>query len=318
MSLLADISSPALPAVKTGWQLFHPLATGMMTPGRAWRNPAYRRKFLLRSLLAPVSTAKLLSSLAALPEVVPLLYIQPGLPCRLHRPWLARTVDKKTALAALTFHYQTFFASLPPAARAAFFSAQGVPLAELCGKADERYRITLVADAQLDKEGEATLIFSDAAHTRLAEMTFTLCHYHNQRTLFIGGLQGAKVNVPHESIQSATKSCHGLFPKRLLLEAATTVAALLDAQQIVAVSNATHIYQSWRYRRKKQGKLLADYDSFWQSMGGERNAEGHFLLPASIPRKPMEEIASKKRAEYRRRYALLESLHAQITQTLSR
>ncbi|WP_115509764.1 DUF535 family protein, partial [Enterobacter hormaechei] len=33
--------------------------------------------------------------------------------------------------------------------------------------------------------------------------------------------------------------------------------------------------------------------------------------PPVMPRKSMEEIASKKRAEYRRRYELLDSLHAQ-------
>ena len=38
------------------------------------------------------------------------------------------------------------------------------------------------------------------------------------------------------------------------------------------------------------------------------------MLPLAMPRKPMEEIASKKRAEYRRRYALLDSLTQHVTQ----
>ena len=80
------------------------------------------------------------------------------------------------------------------------------------------------------------------------------------------------------------------------------------------MSNATHIYRSWRYRKKKEGKLLADYDSFWLSLGGQKQDNGHFMLPLAMPRKPMEEIASKKRAEYRRRYALLDSLTQHVTQ----
>jgi uncharacterized protein VirK/YbjX len=82
-------------------------------------------------------------------------------------------------------------------------------------------------------------------------------------------------------------------------------------QQIRAVSNETHIYRNIRYRRKKQGLLHADYNSFWQSLGAVADASGDYILPLAIPRKPMEAIASKKRAEYRRRYELLDSLHTQ-------
>ncbi len=37
-----------------------------------------------------------------------------------------------------------------------------------------------------------------------------------------------------------------------------------------------------------------------------------FILPLSLPRKTLEEIASKKRAEYRRRYELLDALAEQV------
>lgn len=64
--------------------------------------------------------------------------------------------------------------------------------------------------------------------------------------------------------------------------------------------------------------MHADYDSFWESLSGERTAEGTFRLPMLIARKTMEEIASKKRAEYRRRYDLLDSLQNQMRQILHR
>jgi len=37
-----------------------------------------------------------------------------------------------------------------------------------------------------------------------------------------------------------------------------------------------------------------------------------FTLPLSLPRKTLEEIASKKRAEYRPRYQLLDALAEQV------
>jgi uncharacterized protein VirK/YbjX len=318
MSSIVDTSLSNLPQPKSGWQLFKNLAFGEIAPGLAWEKTAYRRKFMLRSLATPLSTARLLSELAKHPHLMQMLQVQPGLPCRLHRPWLTVNMDRQRALASLSWHYQMMCRKLPATLTHGYLSKQGVTLLTLTGKDEQQFTVRLCADAFMDKEGEATLVFCDGQNTALAEMTFTLCQFEGKSTLFIGGLQGAKAHVPHELIQGATKACHGLFPKRLLVEAAMTLGAAFPVEQIVAVSNDTHIYRSWRYRKKKEGKLLADYDSFWLSIGGEKQDNGNFMLPLVMPRKPMEEIASKKRAEYRRRYALLDSLIQQMKQATQR
>ncbi|ELQ6037021.1 DUF535 domain-containing protein [Cronobacter sakazakii] len=310
MSALAEISIQ--PPAHSAWQLFRLLATGQKTPGLAWENPAYRRKFMLRSLATPFATRRWLSVLARQPMLDALLHAQPGLPCRLHRPWLSVNVSRKAALAALEYHYQHIERLLPDTLMQGHLTRQGSTLATLSGKNDAQYRLDLAAIADLDKEGETTVIFRDANGVVLAEMTFTLCEVDGQSALFIGGLQGAKAWVEHDQIQLATKACHGLFPKRLLLEAVCLLAQHFGVSQILAVSNETHIYRSWRYAKKKKDKLHADYDSFWESLGGEKDARGLYHMPLQITRKSLEEIASKKRAEYRRRYELLESMTAQI------
>lgn len=318
MSSIVDTPFSNLPQPTSGWQLFKNLALGKIAPGLAWQKTAYRRKFMLRSLTTPLSTARLLSELAKHPRLMQMLQVQPGLPCRLHRPWLTVNMDRQQALESLSWHYQTMNRQLPVTLINGYLSKQGVVLLTLAGKNEQQFTVRLCADAFMDKEGEATLVFCDSQNTVLAEMTFTLCQFEGKATLFIGGLQGAKAHVPHELIQSATKACHGLFPKRLLVEAAMTLGTAFPVEQIVAVSNATHIYRSWRYRKKKEGKLLADYDSFWISIGGEKQDNGNFMLPLAMPRKPMEEIASKKRSEYRRRYELLDSLIQQVNQATQR
>ncbi|MEG1209677.1 MAG: VirK/YbjX family protein [Leclercia sp.] len=318
MSSIAESPYSPQPQPTSGWQLFQRLVSGSLTPGLAWRNPAYRRKFMLRSLLTPFSTARLLTSLAKQPHLLQMLQVQPGLPCRLHRPWLSVDTNRQQTLQALSWHYQTLQRQLPAALMNGYLSREGVTLLTLTGKDEQQFTLRLCADAFLDKEGEATLAFCDAQQTVLAEITFTLCQIKGTSTLFIGGMQGAKAVVPHEAIQSATKACHGLFPKRLLVEAAMTLGSAIAVEQIIAVSNSTHIYRSWRYRKKKEGKLLADYDGFWLSLGAERADDGNFTLPLVMARKPMEEIASKKRAEYRRRFALLDSLIDQVNQATRR
>ncbi|EKK7702734.1 VirK/YbjX family protein [Cronobacter sakazakii] len=310
MSALAEISIQ--PPAHSAWQLFRLLATGQKTPGLAWENPAYRRKFMLRSLATPFATRRWLSVLARQPMLDALLHAQPGLPCRLHRPWLSVNVSRKAALAALEYHYQHIERLLPDTLMQGHLTRQGSTLATLSGKNDAQYRLDLAAIADLDKEGETTVIFRDANGIVLAEMTFTLCEVDGQSALFIGGLQGAKAWVEHDQIQLATKACHGLFPKRLLLEAVCLLAQHFGVSQILAVSNETHIYRSWRYAKKKKDKLHADYDSFWESLGGEKDARGLYHMPLQVARKSLEEIASKKRAEYRRRYEFLDSMTAQI------
>lgn len=318
MSSLVELSASTHPQPESSWHLFRLLSTGTLAPGRAWKNPAYRRKFLLRSLSTPRMTGRLLSSLAKQPQLMQILNVQPGLPCRLHRPWLCTHLNHQQTIDALCWHYQQMLAQLPENIATHYLSARGALLATLNGKNEEQYTLRLCADAMLDKEGEATITFHDESNTVLAELTFTLCQYNGVNTLFVGGLQGAKADVPHQLIQSATKACHGLFPKRLVVDALLTLGSQLSVEHVRAVSNETHIYRSLRYRRKKRDKLHADYNSFWESLGAQTDGEGDYVLPLALPRKTMEEIASKKRAEYRRRYELLDALQQQIVETVQR
>lgn len=310
MSQIAVNESTTMP--QSGWQLFLSLAKGQQQPGSAWKNPDYRRKFLLRTLISPVRTGRLLSTLAHQPMLAQLLRVQPGLPCRLHRPYLSANFNRKDALNALCFHYQMLAYTVPENLLHQHLSPNGARLVSMTGKDEASYFIDICAIANMDKEGEATLVMKNEEGTVLAELTFTLCEYQDKSTLFIGGLQGAKSWVSHEAIQKATKACHGLFPKRLLLEASCLFAQRLDIEQVLAVSNSTHIYRSWRYQKKKKDQLHADYDTFWASMNGEKRKDGYFHMPGLVARKPLEDIASKKRAEYRRRYMLLDSMVEQI------
>lgn len=297
---------------KNSWQLFMSLAQGKWQPGHSWNEPAYRRKFILRSLMMPFRTVKLMKNLVSQPFLASMLTAQPGLPCRLHRPYLAVNIPRAETFEAIACHYKDISDIFSEQMIKEYFTERGYCLAELQGKNNESYSIYLSAVDMQGKEGEVTLNICDSKQVILAKLTFTICQYDNKKTLFIGGLQGAKHCTPHETIHVATKACYGLFPKRLLLETACALAGHFHAEQILAVGNSTHIYRSWRYDKKKKRLMHADYDSFWLSMHGELRKDGLFLLPAAIARKSLEDIASKKRAEYRRRYELLDNLSHSI------
>lgn len=299
----SDVASPL--------QLFIRLSRGQLLPGKFWRKASFRRKFLIRSLLMPRATSQLLEHLAQWPELDTLLARQPRLPIRLHRPYMAVNIKRETALNALCTHYDVMRNVLTREQQTHYLSQNGLTLARIDAKDATPFRIDLVSLVSLDKEGESTLAIRDPQLRILAEITFTFCFMNGKRTLFIGGLQGAANDVAHEVIQQATKTCFGLFPKRIVMEALCQFAQVLQAQQILAVSNDVHVYRSWRYMDKKT-QMHADYDAFWASLGGEKVAGDYFALPLTIARKSEADIASKKRAEYRRRYALLDSVAAQI------
>ena len=301
----------------SGFQLMKALLSRRITPGPSWTLPRYRFKFLYRALLHPRRTFGMLDYLSHHPQRDEILAAMPSLPCKLHRTYQAANITPEQAMKRITDHYDMIGHCLPEAINHGYLSKKPMAIATLTGKDEQRFAITFNAISRLDKEGEATLTFTTPQGEPIAIVTFSFIEYLGRPTLFIGALQGPRAHVNHQEIQTATKACHGLFPKRLVIEALTTLADVTGMKQIVAVGNHTHIYENPRYKKRK-GMVFADYDSFWETMEAKQAEDGYFHLPLQIAHRPLEEIASKRRSEYRRRYQLLDDLETQIRQTFSR
>lgn len=307
-------SSSFHPPLSNDWQLLISLLNGRLVPGPAWKKRNYRLKFLLRTLIRLPSTRSLLKMLAQYPLLPQVLEAQPYLPSKLHRPYLAANMNREQALTALCDHYRLIQQCMPKLMQVEHLLPVPLELCSISGKHDEGFSISLGSLDNLNKEGEITLQFCNSAGVALAKITFSLMYYRQLPTLFIGGLQGPNRSDANTLIQQATKSCFGLFPKRMALEALCCLAHFMGIQQVIAVGDRTHIYQNWRYRHKKQALLHASYDDFWRSVGGVQNKDGYFHLPNPIARKSLDEIASKKRAEYRHRFTLLDRMAMDIGQ----
>ncbi|HGY3714963.1 TPA: VirK/YbjX family protein [Citrobacter gillenii] len=295
----------------TSFNLFYSLSRGQLRPGQCWDKRSFRRKFIWRSLLIPRLTQEWMTELAQWPELEKLLACQPRLPVRLHRPYLAANFNPRMRLDAVRFHYHVIHHAFLPAEFNALLSKDGLRLARVEGKDDEIFTVTMMIFPVLDKEGECTILVRNGTGDVLTKMTFTFCEYNRKSTLFIGGVQGNSA-LPHEATQKATKSCHGIFPKRIVMEAICRLAEQLNIEQVMAVSNEQHIFRSPRYHDKNK-VILSDYNAFWASVGGECDSRGYYHIPRTLARKSEADIASKKRAEYRRRYQLLDTIHEQLS-----
>lgn len=169
----------------TSFNLFYSLSRGQLRPGQCWDKRSFRRKFIWRSLLIPHLTREWMTELAQWPDLDSLLTRQPRLPVRLHRPYLAANFDRKMRLDAVRFHYHVIRQTFLPAEFKALLSNSGLQLAQIKGKDDEIFTVTMMMFPVLDKEGESTILVQNGAGDVLTKITFTFCEYHGKSTLLL-------------------------------------------------------------------------------------------------------------------------------------
>lgn len=309
MPKMSDIT--LMPAQESSLGLYLSLVTGKLKPGKLWYDREYRIKYLFRSFICPRQTMKMADAIIRESVMRDILPVQHTLPSKIHRPYLYSSMPVAARADAIIAHYRFAKNLSSPLFRQALLSQQGAELLRFTGKGGENFAITMACTGRCEREGEVNLFFSQDG-VKLAIVTFAVTEQRGEKVAVVGGIQGAHRDTPHELIRAATKACYGLFPKRLLMEALTLFCRATDISQIQAVSDSGHIFRSWRYRLKKKSLFHASYDEFWQTLSATPLSSTLYRVPMAFARKPLEEIASKKRSEYRKRYELLDALAQQF------
>ena len=91
------------------------------------------------------------------------------------------------------------------------------------------------------------------------------------------------------------------------------VANTLNVNEIFAISNKYHVFNTNRY---KSIHVSSNYDNHWSSISGKKVTEDFFSLPNTDLRKNPEDISRNKRAMYRKRYAWLDQMYTDIRNNL--
>ncbi|MEB6378141.1 VirK/YbjX family protein [Leclercia adecarboxylata] len=289
------------------------LAKGDLTPGPLWHKRDYRLKFFLRTLLFWSSTTRMLEALSRRDDFPLLLTAQTTLPVKTQRQYLTRGLSAGERANAILHHYAWIDALPDTSLIRLFTSPTPHVLLQFATKEDVSYRIYATSAVKAEREGETTLWLRAGDNTLLASLTFSVVAENGQNALVIGGLQGPRKDVGRETIKNATRACYGLFPKRILLEAIFILAKQSGISAIYGVSDEGHVFRALRYRFSKGRHLHASYDEFWKSLGATPHGAFRWALPAGMERKSLESIASKKRAEYRRRFQLLDEIEQAIS-----
>ena len=124
--------------------------------------------------------------------------------------------------------------------------------------------------------------------------------------LWIGAMQGPNMSNAKEIIKQVTKRCHGYRTKNLILYMTQAVARALDIERIYAVTNYGY-YANNHVRLDR--KLKTSFSDFWHEAGGWETDDRRFDgLPLIEPRKSIDDVPTRKRAVYRRRFELLDEI----------
>ena len=170
------------------------------------------------------------------------------------------------------------------------------------------------------REGELVLnLFRETF--RVASLAFILGKQHGAPALFIGAIQGINRGVSSEEslevFRNLTKDFEGVRPKSLLLDIVRMLANELGVKALFAVADENRHHRHRYFGTDAQTKLAANYNEAWIEHGGTLSAvPGFYELPVRASRKQIADVPAKKRAMYRRRYAMLAEIEVEVAATV--
>lgn len=152
-------------------------------------------------------------------------------------------------------------------------------------------------------EGYFSIHIRNQANERVYDASFS---FLNPNQLLIASIQGPYYDNAQDIVKQATKDLHGMRPMYLLVHVFKLLAEKWDCE-LVGIPRTSQ----GKYRLSARSKILFNYDEFWQENDGVKNG-AYWQLPLTMERKPLEDIASKKRSMYRKRYEMLDQLAQDI------
>lgn len=232
-------------------------------------------------------------------------------------PYVSKRWEAEQRLSAIASHYEVVTQRCPQLLLSG--RDESLKLGDLSEWAPE---CSLVMDRPkwFMREGELVLnLFQD--DLRIASLAFTLGRTEAGVCLFIGAVQGIHKGVDSDRslaiYRDLTKAFEGLRPRSLLIEVLKHLAVRLGVDRLYAVGDEFRHHRHPYFGATKAQELAANYDVIWLEHGATpSDREDFFEIPMAPSIKPLETIAAKKRAMYRRRYELLESTFNKVDSVL--
>lgn len=230
------------------------------------------------------------------------------------RPYLDQALSLPDRVRLLSGHYRWLHAQgMGDLACAAHAAPQR--LYEWEGKDGTRFELQLQAVHDGHREGELSLSLRMDGRTLYTLTGLVDATVAGAPVFVVGRLQGEASGDAAERMRQATKALHGCRPASLLITAAAQWSHALGCSWLELVGNSQRIaINAWRRRR-----ILADNERLWQEMGASLGGNGRWRLQSVASRElDLDSIPSRKRAEARRRQALMQALSEGLHESVRR
>ncbi|WP_071077126.1 VirK/YbjX family protein [Janthinobacterium lividum] len=271
------------------------------------RQHGHRIKAALGALVFPVQRARWQAFIAGTPGLAALAQAHPSLLYKIYRPYASRQFACAARVELLRGHYR-FLWQAGARGLVEYAARRALVLATIEGKDGATYRLQLTAIHDSHREGELCLrLTRDGVSLYLASFLFR--PQPGGAVIQLGALQGLRSPAGAFVVKEATRALHGCRPKNLMVAALRDLGDFFGCGHLYLVSNANRIALNWRRRRH----ISCDYDLAWQELHALPTSDGNYRLPCGPCRMPdIELVPSKKRAEARRRGAMLLQLAADM------
>ncbi|MYM35762.1 DUF535 domain-containing protein [Duganella sp. FT94W] len=254
-------------------------------------------KLCMRAWLHRHATRDWLAVLNSQAWIRALVVARPRLVCKIYRPYLSNAFSPARRVTLLAGHYR-FVQQLGLEKLILHAAYKPVDLASVTGKTGDAYRVVLRAIEPMEREGELVLQLRKE-DTLVYSCAFTFFVEQQRMVLGIGCMQGPQCGVGLQLIREATRELHGLRPKNLMIRLLEALGAQLNCAALRLVGNNNRVV----HRARQQGKVHADYDTFWQECGATPRTDGDFeLICAPLSAPDFQALPSNKRSAARKRH----------------
>jgi uncharacterized protein VirK/YbjX len=258
------------------------------------------------------------SPFGAVARYYPRLYEKP------FRPYLHKDLTSTECHRVLREHYLFLQRHAPPALVSAILDNKPFILnAHSLGDLSEPLIVNFTYGKHMQQEGELTLsigrpesVNTLKEHEWIASLTFVIQYGASGWEILIGGVQGGRTPESKEDAKLATRVFYGLRPKHFLVYILREVAAAWGITKIYAIGNAAHCFMRRRYQ-DRISMIKSSYDELWHDVGAQPAANGFYSLPVDNNRRPIHTVPSRKRAQYLRRFAMLDHIDKEIREKLA-
>lgn len=224
------------------------------------------------------------------------------------RPYVNSHWSYSKRMAAIEDHYSLVKDKLPFLNLANGQTVEVTDL-ELSG---EKLRIVLDRPNWMRGEGELGISLFHGID-RIYTAMFSVSSAEGKLQIVVGNLQGDGRDRS-ALYKDFTKTLYGMRPRDFLVHVLKLLGEALGCTEILGIADEGHRSSHWLTKAKK----VSTYDAIWSEHGGVKDAKLCFYrIPAHFSKRADADIPSNKRAQYRRRYQLIDDLQTKIRDRVS-